>query len=357
MAAVTYKCPNCDSGLKFDPASQKFKCDYCLSEFTKEELDRLEKAGTAASEEAMETVPEGPAGSEQKPGAVVYTCPSCGAEIVTDETTAATFCYYCHNPVVLSGRLSGQFLPDYVLPFAVDRDQAMKIFLNWIGKKKFVPRDFFSKDQIEKFTGVYFPYLMYSCKVEGKLTAEAEKNRVWVAGNMQYTEHKKYQVAREGELDVKNVARNALKKSNRELIEAVLPYDLEQLKPFEMGYLSGFQAEKRDMERDAFVAEIEAEVRQYTLENLKNSVDGYSSVQIRDSEATIQDPQWQYALLPVWALTYQDKRRKKTYYFAMNGQTGKICGKLPVDKGKLAMLFAGVFFPVFVFLMIGGWFL
>ena len=87
MAAITYKCPNCDGGLIFDPSSQKYHCEFCLSDFTQEELD----------------VPE-PEDSQ----AVLYTCPSCGAQIVTDETTAATFCYYCHNPVVLSGKLTGR---------------------------------------------------------------------------------------------------------------------------------------------------------------------------------------------------------------------------------------------------------
>ena len=65
------------------------------------------------------------------------------AEVVTDATTAATFCYYCHNPVVLSGKLSGEFLPDYVIPFAMGQKKATGIFLDWIKKKKYIPDDFF----------------------------------------------------------------------------------------------------------------------------------------------------------------------------------------------------------------------
>ena len=82
---MSYKCPNCGGGLKFDPVSQKFKCEYCLASFTEDDMKRLE------AEEAKKREDDG--------SAAVYTCPSCGAEIVTDETTAATFCYYCHNPV------------------------------------------------------------------------------------------------------------------------------------------------------------------------------------------------------------------------------------------------------------------
>lgn len=123
----------------------------------------------------------------------------------------------------------------------MDKKKATGIFLDWIKKKKYIPDDFFSKDQIEKFSGVYFPYLMYSCKVDGKIQAEGEKNRTWVTGNIRYTEHKKYRMERAGQLDVKNVTRNALKKNNSALVEDVLPFDMEKLQPFDMGYLSGFR--------------------------------------------------------------------------------------------------------------------
>ena len=104
-------------------------------------------------------------------------------------------------------------------------------------------------------------------------------------------------------------------------------------------------------------AEAEKEVKDYAVQNLTSTVSGYNSVRVQNSETSIRDAKWQYALLPVWVMTYRHKENGKVYYFAMNGQTGKICGKLPVDKGKLAGLFAGIFFPLFAFLMIGGWFL
>ncbi len=346
MALLAYKCPNCGGGLTFDPASQKFKCEYCLSEFSEGEMEKQE----AKKQETGER-------EEDDRAAALYVCPNCGAEIVTDETTAASFCYYCHNPVVLSGRLSGEFLPDYVLPFAVNKKKATEIFLEWVGKKKFVPRSFYANNQLEKLTGVYFPYLLYSCKVDGEMAAEAESQKTWVTGNIRYTEHKKYQVKRVGQLDVKNVTRNALSKSDRRLVEGVLPFDMEKMLPFSTGYLSGFQAEKRDMEGKKFAPEVEQEVRDYTLQKLKESVEGYNSLQVQDSDLRIKNPKWEYALLPVWVMIYRHKADNTVYYFAMNGQNGKICGKLPIDKGKLAALFAAVFLPLCAVLMAGGWFL
>ena len=248
-------------------------------------------------------------------------------------------------------------MPDYVLPFSIDKKGATERFLSWIGKKKFVPKSFYSKDQIEKLSGIYFPYLLYSCQVDGKLNADAEKNRTWTTGNIQFTEHKKYQVERAGCLDVKNLTRNALLKANRELVEGVLPFEMEKMLPFQMGYLSGFQAQKRDMDGQNFTADAELEVKNYAVEQLKSSISGYATINVKNSETHIRNAKWQYALLPVWALTYKDRQKDKVYYFAMNGQTGKIWGKLPVDKGKLAVLFLEVFIPVFTVLMIGGWFL
>ena len=162
---------------------------------------------------------------------------------------------------------------------------------------------------------------------------------------------------RAGCLDVKNLTRNALSKTNRELVEGVLPFETEKMLPFQMGYLSGFQAEKRDMDSQSFTPDAEQEVKNYTVEQLRSSISDYSSINVKNSETSIRNAKWQYALLPVWVLTYKDKQKDKIYYFAMNGQTGKIWGKLPVDKGKLAGLFFQVFIPVFAVLMIGGWFL
>lgn len=177
MAVISLKCPNCDGELIFDPSTKKYKCEYCTSLFTQEELDAMNQMGTE-EEQAEET----PAKGQQKETAeqeesvqeaAVYQCPNCGAEIVTDATTAASFCYYCHNPVVLGGRLSGEYLPDRIIPFSVTKEAALKGFEGYIGKKKFVPRAFFSKKQVESMSGVYFPYWTYDTQMKGSMQAEA----------------------------------------------------------------------------------------------------------------------------------------------------------------------------------------
>ncbi len=362
MELISYKCPNCGGDLRFDPPSQKYKCEYCLSPFTQEELDQLLHAvtGDGETEEAAGGAAEAEAGADAGEGdkdTLLYNCPSCGAQIVTDETTTATFCYYCHNPVVLAGRMHGAYKPDLIIPFAVDKKKALQIFDQWIAGKKYIPKDFYSQEQIEKLSGVYFPHWLYDCEVEGKLDAEATRLNFWTAGNIRYTKTEKYDVSRDGRMKISNVARNALSKANRQLAEGVLPFEMEKLQPFQMGYLSGFMAENRDMEQDAVAQQIETEVKDFATSSLRSEISGYQSVQVRKEEARITDPKWKYALLPVWTLTYKDRRDGKIYYFACNGQTGKICGVLPVDKRRLAGLFASMFIPVFLLLLLVGYFL
>lgn len=336
MAAITYKCPNCDGGIIFDPASQKYQCEYCMSDFTQEELDALKPDSDRA---------------------VLYNCPSCGAQIVADETTTATFCYYCHNPVVLAGRLEGEYKPDYVIPFQIDRQEAEAVFSRWIAKKKYVPEAFYTEKQLESMTGVYFPYWIYGCKVDGKLDAQGTRLRTWDTAGMRYTETKIYDVKRQGTMEVNHVARNGLRKANRRLVDGVMPFKMEEKKAFSMGYLSGFLAENRDMEKEQFEADVRTEVRDFALQSLQSQAGGYNSMRVRMNQADIQGEKWGYALLPVWTLTYNDKARGKIYYFALNGQTGKVCGKLPVDNRKLARLFFSIFLPMLILFLIGGYFL
>ena len=209
MEVITYKCPNCGGDLTFDPASGKYKCEYCLSSFTQEEA---EKANPQAAEALngeddaagaqKESSTEETKGETEQGEAVVYTCPNCGAEIVTDATTAATYCFYCHNPVVLSGRLSGEYMPDFVLPFKISKEQAIEKFLSFARKKRFIPKDFFEKNQVQKMTGVYFPYWIYGGDFETDYMARGRKVRVWQTGDVEYKETSIYDVRREGEVRV-----------------------------------------------------------------------------------------------------------------------------------------------------------
>lgn len=354
MAVLTYKCPNCDGGLIYDPQSGSFRCEYCNSVFTQSQLDEMAPAQSAAKAEPSPD-PEEPSGAEQG-AAAIYTCPSCGAEVACDATTAATICYYCHNPVVVSGRLEGAFLPDLVVPFAIDRDSAVKLFLDDVSRRWFVPRDFFSKREIDSLAGVYFPHWIVDSDIEAAIDGQGTTVRVWRTGDVEYTETRFFDVRRAGRIRFEELMKNALKSENRRLVEGVLPFDCADARSYSPGYLQGFQAQKRDTEADELRQEVTEELTNYARQQLKDTASGYSTLILRESRASVADQHWRYALLPVWVLAYR-ARDGRLLHFAINGQNGKMCGKLPLDKGRLAALFAGVSAVLFALMSLMGGYL
>ena len=301
MAVITYKCPNCDGGLIFDPESQKFHCEYCLSYFSEEELQNNAPSSEDETRSSEQTQ-EAPVSPDTT---VIYTCPSCGAEVVTDETTAATFCFYCHNPVVLSGKLDGNYRPDQVVPFQIDRDTAVNEFLKWARKKKFVPRNFYSKKQLEKITGVYFPYWITDGDVYADLNTVCTRVRSWRSGDTQYTETSYYDVRRSGNIHFSDMTANALQHENLKLIEGIQPFDYSTVKEFHPSFLSGFQAEKRNIEKEQLRESMERCMAQYSNSLLRDSINNYNSVRETGFICNVQNTSWRYLLLPVWILAYK----------------------------------------------------
>lgn len=374
MAVLTYKCPNCDGPLTWDAKKEKFVCDYCGSAFTESELAALAPAQAEAKEiegEEAEAFAAGPANgasamdfttadpsqgaqtaSGSKPAKMRrYNCPSCGAQIVTDDTTAATFCYYCHNPIVLMDKFDGSFNPDYVVPFAIDREKALGIFKDWVKQHKYIPKDFYSDHQIELFSGVYFPYWVYQAKIHGVVEGQGNITTERDFNGMRHVDTEVYRIDKAGDMEIKDLSRIALAKASKVLCESVMPFELDKMKKFSPGYLQGYIAEVRDIDKEQLAPSIREEVDSYALERLKESAsEGFNSVELTKAATSVANENYIYALMPVWTLTYKGNDGKM-YYFSINGQTGKTVGELPTDSRSLLFLFLKVFIPMFIALL------
>ena len=337
MAGVTYKCPGCGAYLVFNPDTQKWRCDFCGADYDEKEL--LAKGEAFAQEAEQERQQEQAEGG----GQVVYHCPSCGSEVVTDETTVATQCYYCHSPVVLQGKLTADMKPDLVLPFSVSKDKAVEHFLAWVSKKRFVPQGFFTKNEIDTMTGVYYPHFISDCTLDGQYEGEGRQVSVSVSEKYTTTTTRHYAIRRRGTLSFHNVIRPALKSADRKLSDGIHPFPTEQLEAFSSAYLSGFLAERRDLDAESVRADVQNELERY-VEPILTSDLNYDSHN-GSASASVKSFQSKYVLLPTWVLTYK-KGAGEPYYYALNGRTGASCGKLPIDTGKLygyaALLGAGV---------------
>ncbi|MBQ9429021.1 MAG: TFIIB-type zinc ribbon-containing protein [Clostridia bacterium] len=345
MAVVAYKCPCCGAGISFNSELQKFKCEYCLSAFTEEEIAAQTPKDDGKGEAP---VPERAATAEDEAYCAQmksYVCDNCGAEVFADENTVADFCYYCHNPVVCSGRLEGQLTPKKIVPFAFDKAEAENRFLTFARSKKFAPRNFFSEKQAEKILGIYFPFWLTDADVSASLAAKAERVRTWISGKYSYTETSYYAVHRAGDIHFEDVTTGAYDPNDKKMLEGILPFPSEALRDFSMPYLSGFLGKKRIVEQSEVEAEVNEKIRGYSNTLLMNTVTGYTSVHSEHTEVKFTNKSWDYALMPVYILTY--KKGDKTYLYALNGHTGKVYGEIPISGKKLLLLTA-------IFMLIGA---
>ena len=349
--AMIFKCPCCGGYLEFDPSRQKFKCLYCGQLLSEEELREQSEEREAAAESVQ--TEEAPA--TQGEHLRSYQCQMCGAEIVTDETTAATRCYFCHSPVVLHDRLDDDFRPDGVIPFQLDKETAEKQFMDYISRKKFVDRGFFNGAQLEMFSGVYYPWWYTDIEGEADFSGEGTRSSVRSTPTHILTTTRVYHVERQGRLSFRNIARKALMKADGKLSDGVHPYDISGMKPYASGFLSGFLAEKRDISEAAAKEETIREASGYASSMMRqnlpfNSLDGKTDFRATKVES-------RYVLLPAWVLTWKGGKDGAPYYYMMNGQTGKVCGKLPIDKKRVLATALGVGLAVFIALCGGGAFL
>ncbi|MBQ9415393.1 MAG: TFIIB-type zinc ribbon-containing protein [Clostridia bacterium] len=354
-STVTYSCLNCGAGLTFNADKQKFCCEYCGSEFEEQELK-----DSLAAEKAREKEEEERAQKEQEEREKAfseefssqmneYQCPSCGAEVIADDKTVAHFCAYCHNPVVMLGRLSGAMRPQRVVPFAFGKEEAEKKFTAFAKKKWFAPWDFCKMEKLEKTTGIYYPFWVTDADTDSILDTRARRVRRWRTGNYEHTETSNYRIYRRGNIHFEDIVTSAYSEQDKELMEGILPYPSEDLKEFDYPFLQGFFAKKRDIERKDVTQEVKNRMFAYSRTLLRGTISGYTSVDSGTVKMKVNSSIWEYALMPVYILTYKD-RKGKAWTFGMNGDTGKIYGKMPIAWTKLAILLAGIVAPLTVLL-------
>lgn len=337
MDVITYKCPHCGAPIAYDAAQSSFHCEFCGSDVAKEDIIRQE--GEAAEAAAAEKLVE-------------YHCPSCGADLITDENTAATFCRYCGSPTIVKRNLEGAFRPDLIIPFRISKEKAQDIFKKWCHKGRFTPKGFYNRQQMEKITGIYVPFWLFDCEMTADMAGTAKKIRVWRSGDTEYTNTKNFYFARSAELSFQKVPADGSSHMDNELMDALEPYQYQEMVPFELPYLSGFAAEKYDEEAEKVFARVDQRITQASEGMLLQTVSGYSAhtVQQRNKRYTKTKPN--YALLPVWMLRCRSK--DKTYTFAVNGQSGKVVGKPPVSFGKVLLWMSGLSGALFALLTLGG---
>lgn len=330
---LEFKCPCCGGALSFDTASQMMKCPFCDSELDVEAIIRSQEK---ESEDRLEWNAE--SGQWNDENMRVYVCTSCGGEIIADGVTAASSCPFCDNPVIMKGNLSGALKPDILIPFRLDKKAAVDKFKEHLKGKTLLPKVFRSDSKIEEIKGIYVPFWTYDTTAEAEIGYRGEKVRHWSDSDNDYTERSYYYAYREGSIGFENIPVDASRKMNDELMDSIEPFDFSEAVPFSGAYLSGFFADKYDVEKEECADRANLRIKNSTENAFRSTVSGYSSVSTDSSAIRLVGGRIRYALLPVWILGVDWKGER--YTFAMNGQTGKFVGDLPLDKGAYARWFA-----------------
>lgn len=333
------KCPCCGGGVQFDTGAQKLKCPYCDTEF---EINQFQQDSAEETDSINWNSQENEWGAGETDSMNVYSCQSCGGEIIADSTTGASTCPYCDNPVVMKSKFSGDLRPDLVIPFKLDKKAAKEALKKHISSKKFVPKSFLDNNRIEEIKGVYVPHWLFTCDTFANASFKATKERRWSDNNFDYKETSHYDVFRSGNISFDNVPVDGSTKMPDDLMESVEPFDLSQAVDFNTAYLAGYLADKYDVTAEMSMNRANERIRESAGDALQNTVKGYNSISSRIVNINIANGFYKYALYPVWILNSTWNGNK--YTFAMNGQTGKFVGNIPTNYKAvvLASLLLGV---------------
>jgi len=345
---TNYKCPACGGPLNFSNTTQDLACDYCGSHFPVAQIEALyaqhdETAAAASEAQAAASAQQQAEGSEWELASqnnwagdaqnlVAYNCPSCGAELICDQTTAASSCPYCGNPTIIPGQLHGMLKPDYVIPFKLDKNAAMNALRNHYKGKKLLPNSFSKENHIEEIKGVYVPFWLFDGEAYADLVFDATRTHVTETRNERITTTEHFKLHRAGNVPFEKIPVDGSSKMPDDHMDAIEPFDYSELKPFSNAYLPGFYADKYDVGMEESSARADERAAQTAKDAMRERCFGYETVTEAGGQVFLRRGKVHYALLPVWMLN--TRWNGQNFLFTMNGQTGKLIGDLPVDKGK-----------------------
>lgn len=329
---LKYRCPNCGQILEFDSGTQQMKCPYCDSMVDVQALSGYDEElkNVSSDELKWDKAPGTEWDEEETKGMRVYVCDSCGGEIIADENASAMKCPYCDNAVIMKGNVSGVLKPDLIIPFKLDKNQAKELYHKHLQGKKFLPRVFENENHIDEIKAIYVPFWLFHADVDYDVRFRGTRTRLYSDARNNYTETSYYAVNRVGTLAFDQVPVDGSSSIADDLMQSIEPFDITEAKPFQTAYLSGYLADKYDVDAQDAVSIANARIKSSTEQAVMSTVANYESLSVERSAIRYNNGRAMYALYPVWILntTYAGQR----YIFALNGQTGKTVGDLPVSK-------------------------
>ena len=341
-----FKCPACTAPLHFSEETGRLECDYCGSSFSVEEMEtrsaeKEQQAAEAFEKAAAEAKADagswnGPSGQDSwgEDGAHLktYSCPSCGAELICDEATAATSCPYCGNNTIIPGQFRDALKPELVIPFQIGKEDAVKALKAHYKGKPFLPKSFSDENHIQEIKGIYVPFWLFDGQAEADISFAATRSTVMVTSRERITTTRHFDVRRAGTVRFEKIPVDASKKMPDDYMDSIEPFQYDAMVPFSTAYLPGFFADIPDVSIEECSPRAELRATETAVEAMGRQVSGYETCIPTRKDAQLRRGRVRCALLPVWLLSTQWEGNR--FLFAMNGQTGKMVSDLPVSKKK-----------------------
>ncbi|MFC3615425.1 TFIIB-type zinc finger domain-containing protein [Lutimaribacter marinistellae] len=335
-----FPCDQCGADMRFVPGEGRLVCDHCGNT---ESVSAGPWGGSTLRELDFEAALAQRLPEAEIEETRVLSCPNCGAQVEFDPDTHAAECPFCATPVVTDTGAHRHIKPKGVLPFALEERQAHSAMNDWLGRLWFAPsglKEYARKGR--KMQGIYVPYWTFDADTQTRYRGERgviyyETRTVVIDGKRQVQQVPKVRwTPKSGRVarffdDVLVLASHSLPKSYTDALE---PWDLSALEPYQPEYLAGFRAEAYTVE----LAEGHKEARAFMARVIERDVRfdiGGDRQRIHGIETRVSDVTFKHILLPVWLAAY--KYRGETYRFVVNGRTGKVQGERPWSAIKIAV--------------------
>ncbi len=346
------KCPQCGStDISVNAKTGKLRCNFCRHEFEPEKIQGMETDLTKLTGEIMGSGAQNIVADTKD--VITFKCSSCGAEVVIDtqESTQAR-CHWCRNTLSVNQQIPNGAIPDVVLPFNLTKAEAKEQIEAFVGKRKFFAHPKFREEfTTDNIMGVYFPYMVVDINSHARFLGRGEHEvRRYTRGSgdsrKTYYDADLYEVEREFDLTIDGLTvesssdklqKNSNKTNN--VINAIMPFDIENSVKYNANYLKGYSSERRDTNIDDLRPLVDAQSKDIARFACNETLKEYDrGVNLEVEELNVKGKQWKTAYLPVWLYSYQEKKGESDsllHYVAVNARTKETMGSVPIHMPKL----------------------
>ncbi len=335
-----FPCQQCGAILKYAPGTQHQLCEYC--NFENKIAVRAGSIKEYPLQQALEKLSQ-PVDTSPRPQ---IQCDECGAGFQFESSVHAGECPFCGTPVVSETRHSNMIKPKSLLPFSVDQKTAGDMFQRWLKSLWFAPNALKKYARSEtKLKGVYLPFWTFDSDTTTVYRGERGdiyyvRQRVQVMRNKRLvTETRRVPKVRWTPVSGRvsrffdDVLIGASHSLPGKIVDALQPWDLQQLIPYDENYLSGFKSEFYQLALDEGFDEAKLVMDNQIYKDIAYDIGG-DHQRIHSSHTQHNNNTYKHCLLPVWSAAF--RYRDKSYRFVINGRTGKVQGERPYSVWKIA---------------------